>query len=244
MDLLSGLTWSAYLPAAAAILVGSAVQGSTGLGFGMIAAPILAIIDPAFVPGPALLLATLVSLLLSAREYRKIDRRGVAWALTGRLPASLLAALTVTLLPASTFSIVFASLVLAAIGLSLLGWRLRPTPPNLVAAGAASGYMGTITSVGAPPMAIVYQHATGPEIRSTLGAYFVLGGLLSIGALALVGHFGLDDIRLTLLLLPPLLAGFLLSGLGRRLVDRGRVRVAVLILSAASALILLGREIL
>ena len=40
--------------------------------------------------------------------------------------------------------------------------------------------MGSITSIGGPPMALVYQHRTGPELRATLALFFVFGSSLSI----------------------------------------------------------------
>ncbi|MBL3685134.1 hypothetical protein F2981_29610 (plasmid) [Sinorhizobium meliloti] len=49
------------------------------------------------------------------------------------------------------------------------------------------------------------------------------------------------DLLLAATMLPFAFLGFLLSGWGRRLVDRGHVKAIVLIVSAASALVLLLR---
>lgn len=225
------------------IVLGAAIQGSTGLGLGMIAAPILAIVYPVLVPGPLLALAFLVSVLLAAREWRTIDRRGLTIALIGRIPASFLAGLTMALLPPSAFGAVFAALVLLAVALSLSGWRVRTTPGAMLAAGAASGYMGTITSIGAPPMAIVYQNAPGPKVRSTMGAFFVLGAAISIVALATFGRFGRAELIASAIFAPAALVGFGLSFWGRAAVDRGRLRPLLLGLSAAAALILLVKSV-
>jgi hypothetical protein len=84
----------------------------------------------------------------------------------------------------------------------------------------------------------------GPLVRATMGAYFVVGAFLSIVALALFGRFGWHDVELSLKLVPALLLGFALSVPGARLVDKGRVRTAMLALSGASALVLLAQQIL
>jgi len=96
------------------------------------------------------------------------------------------------LMAKSAFAVFFSVLVLAAVGISIAGWAVQPSKKNLLLAGVASGYMGTITSIGAPPMALIYQHAPGPRVRATISAFFVVGVVFSLGALATFGHFGLD----------------------------------------------------
>ena len=59
-------------------------------------------------------------------------------------------------------SLLFAVLVLLAVGLSVAGWHLAKTRPNLVGVGVLSGFMGTVSGIGGPPIALVYQQADGP----------------------------------------------------------------------------------
>src|SRR5690606_9361217 len=106
-----------------------------------------------------------------------------------------------------------------------------------------SGYMGTITSVGAPPMAIVYQHAPGPQMRATMGAYFVVGSAMSLAALAAFDAFGWHDLMLSVKLVPAMVLGFAISGLMVRVIDRGHARAAVLTLCTASAGVLLVKAL-
>jgi uncharacterized membrane protein YfcA len=82
---------------------------------------------------------------------------------------------------------------------------------------------------------MIYQDARGPMVRSTLSAIFAVGAMTSIVMLGLVGRFGTDEIRLTLILLPGVVLGFIVSRWTANLLDRGFVRPAVLALSAASA---------
>ncbi|PII37813.1 hypothetical protein T190_29580 [Sinorhizobium meliloti CCBAU 01290] len=228
------------IAAAVALILAGAVQGSTGFGFNMLAAPMLAIIDPAFVPGPMLAMAIAVSAGGTVREWSDVNRQDLAFSLTGRC-CGRGAAFCLQLLSPDAFAAVFGFGVLFAVALSLAGLRIDTTRSSLFLAGVLSGFMGTLTSIGAPPMAMVYQNTGGARMRATLNAFFVVGGIISIGALFVAGSFGLSDLLLAATMLPFAFLGFLLSGWGRRLVDRGHVKVIVLIVSAASALVLLLR---
>ena len=52
---------------------GAVLQGSVGFGLGLVGVPLLVLIDPVFVPGPLLLGAFLLNLLISLREQTAID---------------------------------------------------------------------------------------------------------------------------------------------------------------------------
>ena len=136
-----------------------------------------------------------------------------------------------------TLALVLGLAVLVAVGLSMVTARLRPTPGTLVSAGFASGFMGTTTSVGGPPMALVYQRSDGPAFRSTLAIYFAAGAVMSLTALAIAGRVGAHELRLGLLLWPGVVVGFLLSKPLTRYLDDGRTRAMVLAISAAAALL-------
>lgn len=236
--------WPLLLVGAFAVFGGSALQASTGLGLGMVAAPALLLLDPRLVPGPLLVLALLVSLLIAVRDRHAIDRRGLWFALAGRIPGTVFAGLTISMLPLTTYNLVFGSLVLAAVLLSMSGWRVLPTARNLLTAGFASGYMGTLTSIGAPPLAIAYQHDSAASMRATMAAYFVVGSAFSLLVLALFGRFSAHEAIAGTVFVPPLLAGFWISGhVVRRMNDR-RARGAVLWLSGLSALALIAKTLL
>jgi uncharacterized membrane protein YfcA len=190
-----------------------------------------------------ILMGGLVSLLISVREFRNIDVRGAAIAVGGRIPGSIVAGLVIGLLPRTTFGIFFALLVLAAVALSVSGWRVRATPANLAVAGFGSGVMGTITSVGAPPMGIVMQNMNPATLRATLGAFLVAGSLVSLAVLAQAGRFGRHEIELGLLLIVPMALGFVISTPLVRRVNGRLMRNLVLGLTTVSALVLLVQNL-
>ena len=231
------------LVAGVAVVLGAAVQGSVGIGLGLLAAPVFALADPTLVPGTILIMTSVMPMLTAWRERRDVDWRGLGYALLGRVPGTAVGVYIVATQPPSTTAIVVAVVVLGAVALSVTAWEARPTPRALVAAGLVSGVGGTATSVGGPPVALLYQRSGGPTLRATMGMYFLIGNVASVLALAAAGQVAGGDVTRAAFLLPFLLAGFLLSGPLRRHVDGSRLRVAVLVVSAASAVLLLVRTL-
>lgn len=225
------------LLASAAVVAGAAVQGGVGFGMNLIAAPLLAFIDPALVPGPAIAAAVLLTILVAVRERASIDRRSVSIALVGRIPGTVAGALLIGALPASGVSLTVAAGVLLAVLLNLRRPRFRPTPGTLLVAGMVSGFGGTSSSIGGPPMAVVFANEPGPVVRGNLSMIFVVGGIMSIIALALVGDFGRQETMASLLLILPGGLGFLASKRLAAHLDAGRTRAGVLTVSLAGAVL-------
>lgn len=230
--------------AAVVVAFAALIQASVGFGYALLSAPLLALVAPEMVPGPVMVSSMIVSLASGVREHRSIDRRGVGLALVGRVPGVVLGAAALAWLSTETMSIVFGAVVLFGVALSVSGLRVALTTGTLLGTGFVSGVMGTMTSIGGPPIALIYQHAEGPELRSTLNTYFALGSAMSIPALALAGHFGREQLVDGMLLLPPTLIGFALSGFTRSWLDAGRTRAAVLGVATASALAVVVKELL
>jgi uncharacterized protein len=226
------------------VAVSALVQGVAGYGMALVAAPLLALVDPLLVPVPLILLTSVHAVLAVVRDGRHADWPGIGWAMLGRLPGTGLGVLAVVALSQWVFSLLVGLGVLACVVLSSLTWRPRPRPGSLLLAGLASGVGGTAASIGGPPIALLYQDAAGPRVRGTIGGYFVLGSVTSIAALAAAGQVTGESLASTALLTPFLLVGFALSGPARRVIDNGWMRCAVLAVAAASAVLLLGRVLL
>lgn len=225
--------------AGGAVLVGSAVQGSIGLGLGLIAAPVVSLLDPTLIPGTVLITTALLPALTLAGEWRHVDLRGVSWALAGRFVGTVGGVWVVAVLTPQALGGLVGLIVLVAVALTVSTVRVRPTRVTLTAAGLVSGVAGTATSIGGPPVALVYQHDPGPRVRSTLSAYFVVGVLVSLGALALGGQLEQRDVVTGLTLLPFVVVGFLLARPLRRAVDGHRLRAALLIVVTVSSVVLI-----
>jgi uncharacterized membrane protein YfcA len=223
------------------VAMGAVLQATTGMGMALLSAPLLALIDPAFVPGPALCAVMALSAAVAWRERIAIDRRILGLALFGMCAGSVVGAILLAALIGLDLTRIFAALILAAVFLSVAGLHPRTNRLALLLGGAASGVLGTMSGVQGPPIALVLQHETPDRLRPTLCAFFAVGGVFSIAALAAAGVFGVRQIELGLELLPGVVVGFVIAPALARRIDRQRARVAVLAISALSALALLLR---
>jgi uncharacterized membrane protein YfcA len=201
-------------------------------------------VNPVFVPGPMLLAAVFLVLLMALRNRRDVIAGDVAVATVGRILGTAPAALAIRVLEPSIFELLFAILVIAVVLLSVKGVHLRRTPRNVFAAAALSGFIGTMSSMGGPAMALVYQHETGPKIRGTLSVIFTIGTAISVLGLWWAGRFGAVELQLALLLMPAVLVGFLLSRYTVGKLDKAHTRPAVLAISALAALAIVLRALL
>jgi uncharacterized membrane protein YfcA len=230
------LSAAALTLALVTVFAGAFVQGSVGFGVNILASPLLALVEPEAVPATLVLSAIPLAVGMVVREHRHIDRMGLRWSLVGRLPGTALGAWLVAVLAADSLSVAVGALVLVSVVMSVTAPPLRVTPGSALTIGAVSGAMGTTAAIGGPPVALLYQHHPGPVLRSTTGAIYVVGTLLSLAALAVAGQVTGDHVRLALVLVPAIVAGLALATRVRHHVDAGRLRPAVLVVAAVAGL--------
>jgi uncharacterized membrane protein YfcA len=223
---------------------GACLQGAVGFGSNLIAAPLLILLDESYVPGPIVLASLVLNAQMIRREGNGAFDPSVKPAMVAQVPGAVGAGLVLAVLPERGLSLLFAALVLVAVGVSAAGWHLRPTRRTLVGAGLAAGFMGTISGIGGPPVAIVYQRSSGPTLRATLSRFFLVGGVVSLAVLAASGQIGGEGLRACLVTVPASIAGFAVSAPLARRLDKGSVRPVVLVLSSLAALAVLARELL
>ena len=235
------------MPLALAVLtvvfVGAIVQAGMGMGFGLTVAPILALLDPALVPVATLWLGGATSLAGAWRERSGIVWREVAIGAGGRaLGVTAGIAILIHLTDRGLFSLVFGLVIALAVALSVIGITLAMNARNLTVMGFASGTMGAITSVGAPPLALIYQGVPAARARPTLAAFFVLGCVLNLAGAYGIGYGGWRDIGLALFMAPAAIAGI---WAGRKLTARfdGSYRGLLLAVSGVAALALIARGV-
>jgi uncharacterized membrane protein YfcA len=232
-----------YVLIATAVLVGSTVQSAVGLGVGLVAAPVTALLEPALMPGALLMVAVLMPCLTLLSDHHDIDWPGLGWSLPARIPGTVVGVWFVAVLSDRQLGIMIGVVVLVAVAVT---WRAITVPVNratLSAAGFASGITGTATSIGGPPIAIVYQHRPPRQLRTTMAVYFLIGATLSLVALAVSGDLTGDQVVASLELLPFLAVGALVGAWARRAIPAHVVRPAVMLVSSASALVLLTRSV-
>ena len=224
---------------AIATLAGAAIQGAIGFGMNLVAVPMLALVMPEALPVAAILLGMPISVTMLRYEHGALDRPGFGWILVGRVPGIVVGTWVVATISTADLQVAVGGLVLLFVLASAVVPPLPVRPATQVAAGTVSGVTGTATGIGGPPLALLYQHHTGPVIRATLAAAFFAGTLLSFGALAIGGQVEGDQILVGLLLTPAVAIG---GVAGRRLhdvLDRGWMRPAVLAFATVSAAVVL-----
>lgn len=225
------------------VMLGAIVQGSTSMGFAITVAPVLMLINPGFVPVPTLMSGFTLSVYLMIRERKSIILKGLGFSIFGRIIGAIISAFIIIIISQTYFSLVFGALILLAVVLSLMKGTWEINRSKLFLAGLLSGIMGTLASIGSPPMGLLYQHQKGKVIRGTLSAYFTLGTLISILTLSFVGKLSINEFKLYLWMLPAFTLGFWLSKYVTKYLDKGYTRWAILAISTVSALFVIGRTI-
>ena len=237
------LAWQDFLSAFVIVTFGSLVQGTAGFGLALLVGPMLVMIDPVFLPGPVVLIVGLLTVLMARRESKSVNRENVRKTVFGYLLGTMGALGLLSSLPQRETALLLGGLILTAVGISMAGVRVEPTRRVLFSAGIAGGFMGTISGVGLPPVAIALQNESGPGLRGTLAYVGILYISMAVVGLAWLGRLGLQELYLGLCLSPGVVAGYLLAGRMTRFVDRGLLRPVVFFLSAVSAVTLIVRNI-
>jgi uncharacterized protein len=234
-----GLSVGMVVACILAVYIGATVQATIGIGVGMIASPVLALADPDFIPA-----AIVISILPLAFAVAWVDRvhiemRGVGFALVGRVPGVVVGALVVAAVSDELLAVMVAVSVLLAVAASLTRRRFQPTDRSLMVAGLASGFTGTTTGVGGPPMALTYQHSDPATMRSSISAFFAIGSMMSIGALFLAGEIGTRQWQLAAVLMPGIVLGLVTARLLEGRLDPAVIRPTVLVVCALASIALI-----
>ncbi len=228
------------LPALGAVMLatvlGALVQGAIGFGLNLVVVPVVAVLEPAALPASMIIMALPMTAGSALREREHIDRSGVLWTTLGRLPGVVAGAWLVTALAAETLALVIGGCVVLAASMSALTPPPRVRPVSAAIAGLVGGLMGTASSIGGPPVALLYQGQPGPVLRSTLGAAFLIGTVLSLGALALAGAVATWHVWLGVSLMPCVALGLYASRWLLRWIDAGWLRPCVIAFACLSGL--------
>jgi uncharacterized membrane protein YfcA len=216
------------------IFIGSFVQSSIGFGLAIIAAPVLFLIDPLYVPAPITISALTLSLANAARHWHSISFAGLKFAILGRIPGTVAGGLLLLWIDQEALALWVGISVLLAVALSLSNVVFNPTPKALFSAGFLSGFMGTSSSIGGPPMALVIQHQANDFIRANLAAFFVVSCLMSLLMLSTVGMFGREQILISIPLMPATLVGYWFAMRTLHLISHQTMRRASLLLCAVA----------
>lgn len=230
----------------AVVLAGAATQRLTGMGFALVASPLLVLV---LGPFQGVLMANLLSLLVNvsvlAMTWRLVEVRRT---LLLAVPALCLVPVGVFVakkLPAPPLQVAIGALVLAALLVPrLAGGRTLPVRgrSGAIAAGAASGFMNATAGVGGPALALYAVGSKWDHARFVASAqlYFTL---LNAGSVAAKGmpHLG---VAVLLAAVASLALGVGLGQLVARRVPAPLAMRAVVVLAAVGATLTMVKGLL
>lgn len=226
---------------AVVVAVAAFVQGSSGMGFALIATPVMGIVQASLLPVVILALMIPLNIYVADRERGAVDWRGASWISAGRLVGTAGGFAVLVAVPTSSLNLLIGgSTVLGALA-SLAAPSFTPGRPTQVIAGAVTGITETATGVGGPPLVLIYQHRAAPVLRSTVALCFLVGEIISLLVLLVAGKVDRDQLRTAALLLPAVGLGALASHFVHHRVGGPRLRIAVLVFALASGIALLLR---
>ncbi len=222
----------------------AAVQGTVGIGFNILAVPIMSLINPLLAPVPQLVMSLPQTAGAAVRERGEVDRTGVFWILIGRLPG---AAIGIWLLAVATdrlLDVLIGMLVLTAVFILASGVHLRRTAPVEFGTWVFAGVSSYVATIGGPPVALLYSRAEGATVRATLGVVFFVGTSITMVARILAGDITSGEVAVGLGLLPAVGVGFLLSSWLKERTTTAGLRRSIFVLSSLAATALLLRAAL
>lgn len=230
---------------ALAVTVGAAtIQGTVGIGFAMVSVPIVSLIDARLAPVPQLIIVLPLTLSMAWRERHDIDLQGFWWIIGGRVPGALLGIALLAVASQQVLDVFIGAVVLVAVAILATGVHVRRTRVAKFTTGVASGTTGIVASIGGPAIALLYSSAEARTIRPTIAAVFTIGISMSILFRALSGNISSSDFVVSAVLFPGVVAGYFLSSAIKDKIPTERVRIAILVISAAAAVALLARALI
>ena len=217
------------------------VQGTAGVGFAMIAVPVLSLLHPDLAPVPQLLVMLPITVAMAWNERHAMDLRGVGWIITGRFPGLAIGVALLAIADQVFLDLFIGVLVLGAVMVIASGFHVRRTRATKFGAGIASGTTGIVASIGGPPVALIYTSEEAATIRASLAAVFTIGVTMStIGRFA-TGNVTALDVEVAAVLFPAVVIGYVASLRLKDHVPTEAVRRTILIVSGAAAAALILR---
>lgn len=184
---------------AGGVAAGAVTQRVTGIGFALVASPLLVLVAGPF-QGVVLsnLLSLLASLAILAATWRDVElKRGLLLALPA-LAAIPLGAAVARRVPAPVLMVLVGVMVLLALAAVQVSSRARVLHgvPGALTAGAASGFMNVTAGVGGPAI-VLYAISTNWNHRKFAATFQVYALLINLASLAAKGGVRLSAMTLS-----------------------------------------------
>ena len=217
------------------------IQGSLGIGFALIVAPIVGMLKPELLPVTLLLLMLPLNFHVAVREREHIDWQGASWITVGRFAGTFAGLWLLAALSLDQLDLAVGIFTVVAAVAALVAPPFTPNKPSALGVGLFTGVTETATGIGGPPLALLYQHAKAPVLRATVAFCFLVGEVMSLIVLAISGRLGSEQLLAALYLTPSVLLGSAASRLAHHRIGGRGLRLAVLSFAIVSGLFLILR---
>lgn len=182
-----------------AIWLAAFLGGVVGFAYGLVAFPLLLLLGVPLTEVVVINLVVALStrLVVVVRRHADINRNRTAFLILGSLPGMALGLILRDLVEAHTIQVGAGVLTLLAVAGLVYGQRHDPlggATENhgavVLTAGGLGGFLGPTTSLNGIPPALLLtgSRATARNLVADLAAYFVIGNMLTLLALAISGH--------------------------------------------------------
>ena len=225
------------------ILLAATLQAATGVGFAMVAVPLLALISLAWVPAPMLICNLGLSFAIMHRSRAALVPAEGPPLITGLVLGTFAGAGLLTVFPREGMGALIGAIILAAVMASLAVPPLRITRTRLFTGALLGGGTGVIAAMHGPPLILLYQREAPEKVRATMAGVFLFGCVLALGTLWTAGLLGGGDLWRGVALLPGVGLGFLAGQALAGRLSGAAVRWAMLAVSGAAGLALMLRSL-
>lgn len=223
---------------------GAIVHGSIGIGLGLVAAPALVAIDPAFAPGPLLIVAQIIGVRHLTAERHEADFDAWKRGMIG-VPFGVVAAIVLLeVLSDKWLAIIVGSLTAIAAAMLLSGFELQRGPRAEIAAGGGCAFASLTAALPGPPLVCVYSDMKPSTMRPTASMLIMSVAIIGFFSLLFSGNFGGHEVKLLGYLVPGVLAGLFAARWVRPHLDRPWFRPMVLVIALVGGLGLVARQLL
>ncbi|MCG8470394.1 MAG: sulfite exporter TauE/SafE family protein [Desulfobacterales bacterium] len=227
-----------------AVGIGALIQSGTGFGLGLVAVPLLILIDPVFAPGAFLVASLFQNIIMARRNYLGVRREWLSSIVPGLVAGTFFAFLVLRCLKGPGVELAIGVTILTAVMISAAGFTLKVTSRRLLSGASLAGVMGTLAGVPGPPLILLIQNERGEEIRANLALSFLVGGAFSIASLYFAGRFGMFQFCMGLSMIPGILLGASLGGRLSPFLDGPRLRPTLLLLVGLGGVALVSRNLM
>ncbi|MEW2912321.1 sulfite exporter TauE/SafE family protein [Leisingera sp. JC11] len=234
------MTFEVMLILSAVVFAAAFIQGALGIGFALIVAPVLGLVEPSLLPVTLLILMLPLNSHVAWREREEVDWNGAGWITLGRFAGTFAGLWLLVVLSGRQLDLAVGWFTIIAAGAALLAPRFDPTRPAALGVGLFTGVTETSTGIGGPPLALLYQHAAAPVLRSTVAICFLAGEVISLIILALAGRMETVQLLAAVYLFPAVMLGSALSRMTHSRIGGPGLRVAVLLFAIVSGLYLIA----